>query len=73
MAKSWHEGYEEEEGEEGVGGRGGLDNRRNYSLRQLRPPQPSPQHDLRFTIFDPALLDLEDAIAKNVVYFHRDE
>ncbi len=28
---------------------------------------------VRMLIFDPALLDLEVAIAKNVVYFHRND
>lgn len=47
MAKSWHEGDDEEreleEEEEVVR----LDRRRNYSLKQLRQPQPNPQPDLR--------------------------
>ena len=51
MAKSWHEGYEEqeEEEEEGAGQLSRLDRRRNYSLKQLRPPhqQPAHQPDLR--------------------------
>jgi hypothetical protein len=52
MAMSWHEGYQdrEEEEEEGGGEEAGLvrlDRRKNYSLKQLRPPQASHQTDLR--------------------------
>jgi hypothetical protein len=46
MAKSWHEGDDEEEEEEQELVMR-LDRRRNYSLKQLRPPQSSLHTDLR--------------------------
>jgi hypothetical protein len=54
MAMSWHEGYqdreEREQEEQGEGEEeelGRLDRRRNYSLKQLRPPHTTHQSDLR--------------------------